>query len=66
MVITDANEGDISHSIFYTALTRARERLQVFWTPETQQAVVEKLERKSSSKDVALLSGRRGLTPVTR
>ncbi|PSL36560.1 UvrD-like helicase family protein [Labedella gwakjiensis] len=66
VVVTDANEDDISHSIFYTALTRARQKLQVFWTPETQQSVIEKLERKSSPKDVALLSGRRGLTPVTR
>lgn len=66
VVVTDANEDDISHSIFYTALTRARERLQVFWTPETQQSVIGKLERKSSSKDVVLLSVRRGLTPVAR
>lgn len=64
VVVTDANEDDISHSIFYTALTRARQKLQVFWTPETQQAVIEKLERKSSAKDVALLSRRRGLVPI--
>jgi hypothetical protein len=59
VVITDANEDGISHNIFYTALTRAREHLQVFWTPETEQAVIGKLERKSSSKDVALLRQRR-------
>ena len=41
IVITDANEDDITHSIFYTAVTRARERLRIFWTPETQQAVLE-------------------------
>ncbi|WP_198427399.1 C-terminal helicase domain-containing protein [Streptomyces buecherae] len=28
VVITDANEESISHSIFYTAITRARERLE--------------------------------------
>lgn len=61
IVITDANEDDISHSIFYTAVTRARERLQVVWTPETQQAVLAKLHRNANSKDVALLSRRRGL-----
>ncbi|MGW9631893.1 ATP-dependent DNA helicase [Agromyces sp. NPDC055520] len=61
VVITDANEDDISHSIFYTALTRARENLQVFWTPETQKAVVEKLERKTNQKDVGLLTARRSL-----
>jgi hypothetical protein len=64
IVITDANEDDITHSIFYTAVTRARESLKIFWTPETQQAVLKSLQRSTSPKDVALLSSRRGLTPV--
>ncbi|MEZ5323413.1 MAG: ATP-binding domain-containing protein, partial [Microthrixaceae bacterium] len=64
VVITDANEDDITHSIFYTAVTRAREQLRIFWTPETQQAVLNCLHRTDNPKDVALLSSRRGLTPV--
>lgn len=64
IVITDANEDDITHSIFYTAVTRARERLRVFWTPETQQGVLRQLHRNTSQKDVALLASRRGLKPV--
>ena len=64
IVITDANEDDITHSIFYTAVTRARESLKIFWTPETQQAVLKSLRRSTSPKDVALLSSRRGLAPV--
>jgi hypothetical protein len=64
IVITDANEDDITHSIFYTAVTRARESLKIFWTPETQQAVLKSLQRSTSPKDVALLSSRRALTPV--
>ena len=63
IVITDANEDDITHSIFYTAVTRARERLRVFWTPETQQGVLQRLRRSANPKDVALLASRRGLTP---
>lgn len=66
IVITDANEDDITHSIFYTAVTRARERLRIFWTPDTQQNVLKSLSRKANHKDVALLSARRGLTPVSR
>lgn len=66
IVITDANEDDIAHSIFYTAVTRARERLRIFWTPETQQAVLKRLCRSANSKDVNLLASRRGLTPVNR
>lgn len=66
VVITDANEEDITHSIFYTAVTRARERLRIFWTPETQQGVLRRLHRNTTAKDVALLSSRRGLTPVNK
>jgi len=64
IVITDANEDDITHSIFYTAVTRARERLRIFWTPETQQGVLQRLRRSTNPKDVALLANRRVLTPV--
>ena len=61
IVITDANEDDITHSIFYTAITRTRERLRIFWTPETQQKVLKSLKRESNSKDVHLLISRKGL-----
>jgi hypothetical protein len=66
VVITDANEEDITHSIFYTAITRARKDLRIFWTPETQQAVLQRLGSTANSKDVALLASRRGLIPVNR
>ena len=61
IVITEANEDDITHSIFYTAVTRARESLKIFWTPETQHSVLMSLQRSTNPKDVALLSSRRGL-----
>ncbi|QSB05142.1 ATP-dependent DNA helicase [Natronoglycomyces albus] len=64
IVVTDANEEDITHSIFYTAVTRARESLKIFWTPETQESVLKSLKRSDSIKDVDLLSSRRGLTPL--
>lgn len=66
IVITDANEDDITHSIFYTAVTRARERLRIFWTPETQQSVLKRISLSANTKDVAILASRRGLTPVRR
>lgn len=64
IVITNANEDDITHNIFYTAVTRAREQLQIFWTPETEHAVLKSLHRSTNPKDVALLSSRRGVSPV--
>ncbi|PPG44398.1 ATP-dependent RecD-like DNA helicase [Rathayibacter sp. AY2B5] len=64
VVITDANEDSFSHSIFYTAITRARENLKIFWTPETQHAVIAKLDRPNSKKDVGILSSRSALKPM--
>lgn len=64
VVITDANEEHITHSILYTAVTRAREHLRIYWTPETQQRVLQRLSHRQESKDVAILKMRRGLKPV--
>lgn len=64
VVITDANEESISHSIFYTAITRARKHLEVFWSPETQHQVLSRLAARETSKDENLLRLRRGLVPV--
>lgn len=63
-VITDSNEDQISHNIFYTAVTRAPKSLKIFWTPETQQKVLEQLKRDVSSKDVNIISIRRNLTRI--
>jgi hypothetical protein len=64
VVITDANEERISHSIFYTAITRARRRLGVFWTPETQQRILSRLAVREMTKDESLLKARRGVIPI--
>ncbi|QNO38663.1 AAA family ATPase [Protaetiibacter sp. SSC-01] len=64
VVITDANEDDITHAIFYTAITRARESLTIYWTPETQRAVLSGLKRVGNGRDVGLLKARRGLKRI--
>lgn len=61
IAITESNNEDITHSIFYTAVTRTRKHLKIFWTPETQQSVLKKLCRSESSRDVAILKHRRRL-----
>ncbi|WP_369272575.1 hypothetical protein AB5J55_23590 [Streptomyces sp. R11] len=65
-VITDANEESISHSIFYTAITRARKRLEVFWTPETQHRILSRPAVRENTKDEHLMKIRRGLVPVEK
>ncbi|WP_329763492.1 ATP-dependent RecD-like DNA helicase [Stenotrophomonas geniculata] len=66
VVVTDANEDDLTHSIFYTAITRSKRVLRIFWTPETQRKVIENLRRTVNPKDVQLLSVRKGLVPVQK
>lgn len=36
IIITKEVDEMITHNIFYTAITRARENLKVYWTPESQ------------------------------
>lgn len=55
IVITDEIEEMITHNIFYTAITRAREKLKIYWTPETENKILKRLERKVNGKDEALL-----------
>ncbi|OII22654.1 helicase [Curtobacterium sp. MCBA15_016] len=64
IVITDANEKRISHSIFYTAITRARQHLRIYWTPETQKRILSRMIVIENTKDEALLRARRGVAPV--
>lgn len=44
-----------THNIFYTAITRAREKLKIYWTPEVEQAVLERIKPKDIKKDVGIL-----------
>lgn len=41
IVIPSSNAEKITHSIFYTAITRAKEKLKIFWSPETMKKIVE-------------------------
>lgn len=66
IVITDVNEANVTHSMFYTAITRARERLEIFWTPETQQRILSRLAVRENTKDENLLKARRGISPVSK
>lgn len=66
VVITEANEEKISHSIFYTAITRARKHLEIYWTPDTQNRILSRLEVRENVKDKMLLRHRRGVVPVVK
>ena len=62
IIITNEAEERITHNIFYTAITRAKNKLKVYWSPETEQYVLERLKVKNSTKDAYLLSQLSSLT----
>ena len=55
IVITDEIDELITHNIFYTAITRARSKLKIYWTPEVEQKVLSSIKPKNINKDVQLL-----------
>lgn len=55
IVITDEVDELITHNIFYTAITRAREKLKIYWTPEVENNVLSSMRLKDNIKDLALL-----------
>ena len=55
IVITDEVDELITHNIFYTAITRARNKLKIYWTPEVEQKVLGSIKPKNINRDVALL-----------
>jgi DNA replication protein DnaC len=58
IVITSETEEMITHNIFYTAITRAKEKLKIYWTPEAEKKVLGGFEKLDSAEDVGLLSSR--------
>ena len=55
IVITTETEERITHNIFYTAITRAKENLRIYWSPETEKSVLENLTVRDSRRDANLL-----------
>lgn len=57
IVITNEVEEQITHNIFYTAITRAKEELKIYWSPETENKILHELKQRNNKKDVGLLRG---------
>lgn len=55
IVISNEVDEKITHNIFYTAITRARKNLKIYWSPEVENRVIESFKPQHKAKDVALL-----------
>ena len=55
VIITDEIDELISHSIFYTAITRARKSLKIYWTQPVEEKVLNQIKPQDHARDVSLL-----------
>lgn len=55
IIITDEIDELITHSIFYTAITRARKSLKIYWTQPVEEKVLAQIKPQDHQKDVSLL-----------
>ncbi len=61
IVITHDVEEKISHSVFYTAITRTKKDLTIYWTPEAEKEVISKFKSKFNFRDAQLLANKYSL-----
>lgn len=62
IVITDEVGELISHNIFYTAITRAKKKLKIYWSAETEKRILEGMHLMFNKEDAAILNRKFKLT----
>lgn len=55
VIITNEVEELITHNIFYTAITRAKKELKIYWTPECQNRIIERIKHVENNKDASII-----------
>lgn len=55
IVITNEVGEQITHNIFYTAITRTREKLKIYWSPETEKTILDSFDGRKSLTDAYIL-----------
>ena len=55
VIIANNVEELITHNVFYTAITRAKKKLMVYWTPETASKVLTSFEPHFDEKDANII-----------
>lgn len=56
IVVSRENQNQLSPDLLYTAITRARKELSVFWSPETEKRVVERMKKADMGRDINFIT----------
>ena len=55
IVITSNIEERINKNIFYTAITRAKKNLKIYWNSDTQTKIFDSFVKSGSNRDIAII-----------
>ena len=61
IIISDEIDEVITHNILYTAITRTKKYLNIYWNPETSNKIIKNLKLKNINKDFNILKNKFGL-----
>lgn len=61
VIITRDIDEMITHNIFYTAITRSKQYLKIFWSPETMNNVISNFEIMNARNDANIFSAHSGI-----
>lgn len=56
VVITSNIDDRITKNIFYTAITRAKKNLKVYWSADSQEKIFDSFDKKDCNRDLAILN----------
>lgn len=56
VIITEEIDSMITHNIFYTAITRSKRDLTIYWSPETQQKVISNFQIADAKGDATVFA----------
>lgn len=57
IIISNESEEQITKNIFYTAITRTKNKLKIFWRPECQDKILKNLYDSDLKKDICIIKG---------
>jgi len=61
VVITEDIDEMITHNIFYTAITRAKKNLKIYWSPESQKRIMKKFIDNNNVNEAVIFASQAGI-----
>lgn len=66
VVITRDVDEKITHNIFYTAITRSKKHLKIYWSPESQQKILSNFTVMNAKRDASIFAGQAQIKMINR